>query len=167
VVTDSSTEANEIAIDFFVAPPSKAIITAPTPGQVFPDTDLKPGENVVLDATNSVQGDCNSPGIPPCGQPTYQWTINGQVTSTTSLKTTVHLPDGTSTISLVVSNAAQTSLATAPITVTVSAPPVPTAVIAGGNRTITNTTGQPTVSVPMDGSGSTAVDPASIASYTW
>jgi uncharacterized protein YhjY with autotransporter beta-barrel domain len=147
-----------------VVAPNQAIIAGGN--QTVIDTNAPAGQPVTLDGSQSTNGDAQYCG---CSISNYIWTVNGQGTTQNVAKPTFVLPVGTNAITLVVTSQNQTSAPTqVTITVQAPAPPtLPTAVIAGGNRTIPNTNGQPGAAVVVDGSGSTAPAPATIVAYQW
>jgi outer membrane lipase/esterase len=147
-----------------IAAPNQAVIAGGN--RTLVNTNGPPGQPVTLDGSQSTNGDAQFCG---CSITSYVWTVNGQGTTQNVATPTFVLPVGANTITLVVASQNQTSAA-AQVTITVTQPaPLtpPTAVIAGGNRTIPNTSGQPGAAVVVDGSGSTAPAPATIIAYQW
>lgn len=120
------------------------------------DTDNAPGENVPFSATvTDPEGDAV----------TYEWYVNesdGPVS--TVANPTLTLPDGPSTVSLVVTDGGGLAASTS-VSIIVAAASGLTA-NAGGDRTITDTDAEDGAEVILDGSLSTATE-ATIVSYRW
>jgi uncharacterized protein YhjY with autotransporter beta-barrel domain len=161
VVTDQLGAASlATSFNVNVIVPNVAVITGGS--RAVADTDNVPGETVLVDGTQSTFGDCGA----NCLITTYHWTVNGQPSALTTATATFRLNDGANTVSLVNDDGTQVSAATS-VVITVASPPVPTAVIAGGNRTAVDTDGKPGELVAMDGSGSSVQGNATITTYSW
>ncbi|HEY0939144.1 MAG TPA: autotransporter domain-containing protein [Steroidobacter sp.] len=135
------------------SPPEVSIVGG---DRTVDDSDLAPGESVPFSAT--VVDPENDIG-------TYEWYIdNSDSPVSTVANPTLTLPDGTSTISLVVTDGGGL-VGSATVLVTVAAAPGLTA-NAGGDRTVSDTDAEDGAEVTLDGSLSTSTDGA-IASYRW
>jgi len=129
------------------------------PDQTVTDSDGLPGESVTLDGTLSTDSDGTITS--------YVWSEEG-VQIATGPNPTVSLGDGAHTVTLTVTdddNATDTD----DVAVTVAAPPVantPPVADAGPDQTVTDTDGDGSQDVNLDGTGSTDSD-GSITSYVW
>jgi len=163
-VIDSAGRTSSTTLTLVVYGPSVAVVAGGNRG--ISDSDKLAGESVLMSSSGSVFGDCTGPVGTACTNLTYKWTVNGQVTGANSPNPTLRLNDGANTIKLVVSDTGQASLESAPVTITVAAPP-PTAAIAGGDRTVNDSDGKTGESVTFDGRSSSAASGASITTYAW
>ncbi|MGH8188653.1 MAG: PKD domain-containing protein, partial [Steroidobacteraceae bacterium] len=129
------------------------------PDQSRADTDQLPGENVTLNGAASLDPDGTIVS--------YQWLNSSNQQIASGATPTVRLTDGQQTITLLVTDDDGTSdVDTVGITVTApSANQLPIAV-AGPNRIVADTDGQPGESVALSGVQSTDAD-GTIASYEW
>ena len=134
-----------------------------------PDTDAAAGELVRLDGTSSLPGNPSSPIV------SYRWTVNNQALAAQTPTVDVRLPDGPSTISLVVQDQLNRSSAPATQQATVAArpntPSTPRITLDGvvitGSVTVDNEDFEPGETVTFDASGSTDPDGDPIVQYTW
>ncbi|MFL6599863.1 MAG: autotransporter domain-containing protein [Steroidobacteraceae bacterium] len=163
-VLDSAARTSQATLDLTVYGPSVAVITGGQP--TVSDTDRQPGESVSLQSTGSAFGDCTAPVGTACTNLTYKWMVNGQAVGVNSPNPTLRLNDGANSITLIISDTGQSSLASAAVNITVGPPP-PTAAIAGGNRTVTDSDGKAGESVGFDGRGSSAAGGGTITTYAW
>lgn len=138
------------------------------PGNIG-DTDGAPGEQVVLDGSASL------PGVPESAILAYRWTVNGEPLSETVASVSVALPDGQSSIELVVED--ELGRESAPTTlqavvqsranegsvarIFVNGQEVTTSI------TIDNTDFEPGETVEFDGSQSEDPDGDAIVDYAW
>lgn len=129
------------------------------PDQTVNDTDGAPGETVRLDASGST-GDIDS----------YEWFLGEQSLGTTAVLD-AKLPDGVSTVTLVVrSFDGEGSISDSDdvqITVNPPAPPGAPVANAGVDQTLSDSDQQPGESVTLDGSASTTPAETTIVSYDW
>jgi uncharacterized protein YhjY with autotransporter beta-barrel domain len=125
------------------------------------DSDQRPGEAVTFDGSGSSDANGAIAG--------YQWSVNGQpVPGTPGASPTLNLDDGTSTVSLIVTDDAGAQSAPASVVITVSAAnPGPTVTIAGGDRQIPDGDGQPGELVPFEGSATDDGGPVDVATFRW
>jgi outer membrane lipase/esterase len=129
------------------------------PDQNLADTDQQPGENVTLNGTASLD--------PDGAIVSYQWLNASNQQIATGATPAVRLPDGLQTITLLVTDDdGTTDVDTVVVTVTAaSANQLPIA-IAGANRIVADSDGQPGESVALSGVQSSDAD-GTIASYEW
>ena len=129
------------------------------PDQNLADSDQQPGENVTLDGSASLD---------PDGEiVSYQWLNASNQQIATGATATVRLADGEHTITLLVTDDdGTTDVDTLVVRVTApSANQLPIAV-AGPNRIVADSDGQPGEGVVLNGAQSTDAD-GTIASYEW
>jgi len=140
----------------------------PNPGNIA-DTNGEAGEPVVLDGSASLSGVPESPiGL-------YRWTVNGQALQETTATVSVELPDGPSTIELVVEDdlGRESSPASLQATVQARANQDSNArIFVGGQEvttsiTIDNADFEPGETVEFDGSQSTDPEGDEIVDYAW
>lgn len=152
----------------FAASAQVIIGQPPTPNagvdRTVADTDGLPGENVLLDASGSVDPD----GIIIA----YAWTDGQGVPLASGPQVSVRLPDGVSQVILVLSypadngdNGTTTATATDAATITVGATQLPVA-NAGGSRAVPDTDRLAGEAITLDAGASSDPD-GSIVSYQW
>jgi len=163
-VLDSTGATSQSTLALTVYGPSVAAIAGGN--RTVTDTDRLPGEAVSLQSTGSTFGDCVGAVGTACTNLTYNWMVNGQSAGVNSPNPTLRLNDGANSITLIISDTGQSSLASAAVNITVGPPP-PTAVIAGGSRTVTDSDGKAGESIGFDGRGSTAAGGGTITAYAW
>jgi outer membrane autotransporter protein len=129
------------------------------PDQNLADSDQQPGENVTLNGAASLDPDGTIVS--------YQWLNASNQQIATGATPTVRLADGQHTITLLVTDDdGTTDIDTVVVTVTApSANQLPIAV-AGPNRIVADSDGQPGESVTLSGGQSTDAD-GTISSYEW
>jgi outer membrane autotransporter protein len=129
------------------------------PDQNLADSDQQPGENVTLDGSASLDPDGTIVS--------YQWLNASNQQIATGATPTVRLADGDHTITLLVTDDdGTTDVDTVVVRVTApSANQLPIAV-AGANRIVADSDGQPGESVVLNGAQSTDAD-GTVASYEW
>jgi outer membrane autotransporter protein len=128
------------------------------PDQNIGDTDQQPGENVALNG--------NASQDPDGSIVSYQWSNAGQVIAT-GVTPTVRLPNGRTTLTLLVTDDSGAS-ATDTVAINVAAPATnrPPIANAGADRIVADTNNQAGESVTLDGTLSSDPD-GTIASYQW
>ena len=141
-------------------PPTNTPPTADAgPDQTVADSDDAGGESVALDGSASTDSDGSIVS--------YSWTENG-VEIATDVSATVHLGDGTHTITLTVTDDLGAT-GSDEVLITVEAPPAPNAppiADAGPDQTVADSDDAGGESVTLDGSASADSD-GSIDFYSW
>lgn len=162
--TDTASDTVQITVE---APlPDRPPVANAGPDQSVPDTDALPGELVQLDGSASTDADGTIVS--------YVWSDASGNQLATGATPTVALPDGTSVITLTVTDdcgapcdfIGQTDSDTVTITVAAPSGNAPPIADAGGDRTVNDTDFQPGEDVTLDGSASSDAD-GTIVSYQW
>ena len=159
VVTDDdqATASDTVQVTIAGPTPNRPPTANAGPDRTLSDTNAQPGEPVTLDGTGSSDSDGRIVS--------YQWFL-GQTSLGEGATLQTNLPDGTNTVTLVVTDDDE---ATANDTVVITVGPVPNrapTANAGPDQTLSDTNAQPGEPVTLDGTGSADSD-GRIVNYQW